>query len=406
MARDTGEGLAAPFRVSLFRRLWTGNIVSNFGWLIQSVGAAWLMTDLAGTADWVALVQTALLLPILLFALPAGVFADVGDRRIVCMAGLATMLLASLTLGIFTWLGLTGPITLLALTFALGAGSALANAPFQTIVREVVPKPAMAAAVTLNAISFNLARSVGPALGGVLVATIGAEAAFLTNALCYLPLLLVMASWKRPRVTMAIRGRMRRALGDGIRFARQSAAIRSVLAYCAVFSFCASSIQGLLPLIARDRLDGDAVTFGLLLGAFGLGAMGGAFLVHPARHRFGTGAVVTWLGLQLAFSTLVIAWSSNLALLTIALALSGTAWLGSFSSFNIAVQQASAAGLEARQLAIYQTIVFGAMAAGSWIWGEIAHLFGLTGSLATSGLVLLAGAGLAVRLVRTLAIRT
>ncbi|HEX2529235.1 MAG TPA: MFS transporter, partial [Geminicoccus sp.] len=374
MNRDTGEGLSAPLAVPLFRRLWLGNMVTNFGWLIQSVGAAWLMTELVGTPDWVGLVQTALLLPILLFALPAGVFADVGDRRLVCMVGQATMLVAALTLGTLTWLGLTGPITLLALTFALGAGSALANAPFQTIVREVVPRPAMAAAVTLNAISFNMARSVGPAVGGVLVASIGSEAAFLTNALCYLPLLLVLLAWKRPPVRMAIRGRMGRALGDGIRFAKESDAIRAVLAYCAIFSFCASSIQGLLPLVARDRLDGDAVTFGLLLGAFGVGAMGGAFLVHPARRRFGTGPVVTWLGLQLALSTLVVAWSSNLVLLSLALALAGTAWLGSFSSFNIAVQHASAAGLEARQLAIYQTIVFGSMAAGSWIWGEVAHL--------------------------------
>jgi MFS family permease len=400
--RDTGEGLAAPLAVPLFRRLWLGNMVSNFGWLIQSVGAAWLMTELVGTADWVGLVQTALLLPILLFALPAGVLADVGDRRLVCMVGQATMLAAALVLGVLTLSGLTGPLTLLALTFALGAGSALANSPFQTIVREVVPRPAMAAAVTLNAISFNMARSVGPAVGGVLVASIGAQAAFLTNAFCYLPLLLVLAAWKRPPVRTAIRGRMGRALGDGIRFAKESDAIRGVLAYCAIFSFCAASIQGLLPLVARDRLEGDAVTFGLLLGAFGVGAMGGAFLVHPSRRRFGTGPVVTWLGLQLALSTLVIAWSSNLVVLAVALALAGIAWLGSFSSFNIAVQQASAAGLEARQLAIYQTIVFGSMAAGSWIWGEIAHLFDVASALAVSGAILLTGSWWAYRLVRIL----
>src|SRR5699024_2913916 len=128
-----------------------------------------------------------------------------------------------------------------------------------------------------------------------------------------------------------VRGRMGRAFGDGLRFARENEKIRAVLLYCAVFSLCASSIQGLLPLIARDRLGGDAVTFGLLLGAFGIGAMGGAFLVHPARRRLGTGPVVTWLGLQLALSTLVIAFTPSLPVLAIALALAGVAWLGSFS---------------------------------------------------------------------------
>ncbi|WP_035486447.1 MFS transporter, partial [Geminicoccus roseus] len=403
MIKDTGEGLGAPLGVPLFRRLWAGNTVSNLGWLIQSVAAAWLMTELVGTADWVALVQSALLLPMLLFALPAGVLADVGDRRVVCMVGQGTMFVAAALLGICTWLDMTGPILLLAFTFVLGAGSAFANTPFQTIVREVVPLPAIAAAVTLNAISFNLARSVGPALGGILVASVGAEAAFLTNALCYLPLLLVLAFWKRPTARVALRGKMVRALGDGLRFAKDNVKIRAVLAYCAVFSLCASSIQGLLPLVARDRLDGDAVTFGLLLGAFGIGAMGGAFLVHPARRRFGTGPVVTWLGLQLACSTLVIAFSSDLVVLAVALALSGVGWLGSFSSFNIAVQQASASGLEARQLALYQTITFGSMAAGSWLWGEIAHLTAVTTSMAMSGIVLLVGTGLAFRLVRILA---
>lgn len=403
MTKDTGEGLGAPLTVPLFRRLWSGNTISNFGWLIQSVAAAWLMTELVGTADWVALVQTALLLPILLLALPAGVLADVGDRRLVCMIGQGTMFGAALLLGLCTWMDLTDPVLLLAFTFLLGAGSAFANTPFQTIVREVVPRPAMAAAVTLNAISFNLARSVGPALGGLLVASIGAEAAFLTNALCYLPLFLVLAAWKRPPVRTPLRGKMGRALGDGIQFAKKSVKIRAVLAYCAVFSLCASSIQGLLPLVARDRLEGDAVTFGLLLGAFGVGAMGGAFLVHPSRRRFGTGPVVTWLGLQLGLSTLVIAVSSNLAILAVALALAGVAWLGSFSSFNISVQQASPNGLEARQLAIYQTTTFGAMAAGSWLWGEIAHLFGVDTAMAASGIVLLAGLGLAWRLVRILA---
>ena len=402
MADDLGEGLGAPLTVPLFRRLWIGNTITNFGWLIQSVGAAWLMTDLVGTADWVALVQTALLLPILLFALPAGVLADVGDRRIVCIVGQSIMLIAAFVLAVSTWFGLTGPYALLFLTFALGIGSALANSPFQTIIREVVPRPAIAAAVTLNAISFNLARSVGPALGGLLVASIGAQAAFLFNAVCYVPLLVVLVRWQRPHVSVVLRGKMKRAFGDGLRFARTSKAIRSILAYCAVFGLCASSIQGLLPLIARDRLAGDATTLGLLLGAFGIGAMASAFLVHPARRRFGTGPVVTWLGLQFACATLVVGFSGNLAVLALALALAGAGWLGSFSSFNIAVQQASIAGLEARQLAIYQTISFGSMAAGSWIWGELAHLCGIQTSMTVAGCVLLAGTWLAFRLIRTL----
>ena len=385
-------GILSPLRLPLFRTIWAANLVGSIGWLVQGVGAAWLMTSLAGTPDMVALVQTATLVPILLFALLAGALADLWDRRLVLLLAQIWISLASAGLAAITALGLASPAVLLLFTFLIGVGAALNGPAWQAVVREIVPRGELAAAVTLNAIGFNLARAFGPAVGGVVVALLGVEAAFAVNMAAALVLVAVLLAWHRaPSRRDLPPERLHHAIVTGLRYVAETAALRATLVRGAVFGFGASAALALLPLIARDRLGGGPAVYGLLLGAFGIGALAGAFLIHPLRQQRGAEFVVVCLSLAAGLALGVVGLVPSLALaVVLALAVAGTAWLGSFSTFNISMQMSAAFWVQARVLALYQTIVFGSMALGSWAWGVVADATSLEAAhLLAGGLLLL-----------------
>ena len=193
----SGDGVAAPLRHTVFRRIWLASLLSNLGLLIQGVGAAWAMTQMTSSADKVALVQTALMLPIMLISMPAGAIADMYDRRVVALGSLAFALVGATALAVMAWYNLVTPNILLAFCFVVGCGMAMFGPAWQSSVSEQVPAEHLPAAVALNGISYNIARSFGPAIGGVIVATAGAVAAFAANALLYIPLLIVLFLWRR-----------------------------------------------------------------------------------------------------------------------------------------------------------------------------------------------------------------
>ena len=374
-AGDDGRAasILEPLRSARFRALWLATLVSNVGWLVQTVGAAWLMTALVGTPDMVALVQAAVQAPILCFSILAGVAADLVDRRRVLLAAQLFMLVVSLVLAASTAAGVIGPWSLLVSTFLLGSGAALQGPAYQSLVRETVPMGALGAAVTLNGVSFNAARALGPAVGGAVVAWAGAQAAFLLNAVSYLPLILALLRWRRPAQEDDLpRERVAGAVLGAFRYAAETPAIRTVLVRSALFAFAAAAALPLLPLVARDRLAGGAATYGILLGLFGLGAMASAFVIHPLRERHGAEPVSRALALLFAGGLLLLALGSGWPAITLALLACGAAWIGSFAAFNIAVQTSSAFWVQSRTFALYQTVMFGAMALGSWVWGLLA----------------------------------
>src|SRR2546429_5593161 len=225
------DGIAAPLRHAVFRRIWFASLVSNLGILIQGVGAAWAMTQMTSSADKVALVQTALMLPIMLIAMPAGAIADMHDRRIVALISLGIALVGATTLTVLAWFGLVTPNTLLALCFVVGSGMALFGPAWQSSVSEQVPADTLPSAVALNGISYNIARSFGPAIGGIVVATAGAVAAFAANALLYIPLFAVLFLWRRVTEPQRLpRARLNRAIVSGVRYIANSPPIKIVLA--------------------------------------------------------------------------------------------------------------------------------------------------------------------------------
>ena len=237
---------------------------------MQSVGAAWLMTSLAPSADMVALVQAATALPALAFSLAAGAVADICDRRHILLVTQAWMLVVAALLSAVTHFGLMTPTLLLVLTFALGAGAAFNGPAWQASVGELVPRAELPAAVAINSVGFNIARSVGPAISGLIVAAAGAEAAFLFNAISYLAVIVAVLLWKRELPASALpRERLLGAINAGLRYARQTPSLRYALLRALVFGFAASAVWALLPLIAKNDIGGGPLTYGLLLGALG-----------------------------------------------------------------------------------------------------------------------------------------
>ena len=397
-SRPTTPSLFAPLNSPVFRAVWIASLASNFGGLIQAVGASWMMTSI-GTAETVALVQASVTLPIMLLSLPAGALADTLDRRTMMLAAQAFMLAASILLAACAWAGVITPWLLLTFTFLIGCGTALNGPAWQAAVGEMVPKVDLPGAVMLNSMGFNLARSVGPAVGGMIVATAGAAAAFTVNAFSYIGLIFVLLRWKPAAVARALpRESLSVAMGAGLRYAAMSGRVGTVLLRALVFGFAASAVQALLPLVAKHGVDGGPLTFGLLLGAFGAGAVGGAVASTRLRARLSNEMMVRLSCIGFGLATIVVGVSPWLLASMAALAVAGAGWVLALSTFNVTVQLSTPRWVAARMLALYQVAAFGGMALGSWVWGLVAQGNDLLTALCIAGAVQLVCAAIGLLL--------
>lgn len=361
------------------------SLASNFGGLIQSVGAAWMMTSLSASPLLIALVPAATTLPIMLLSLWAGAVADNLDRRKVMIGCQMAMLVVSAALAVTAWAGLITPWLLLAFTFALGCATAINGPAWQASVGDMVPRAILPSAVAMNSMGFNLARSVGPALGGVIVATAGAAAAFLTNAVSYVALLTVLFRW-RPDLPPKLlpRERLDVAMRAGVRYVAMSPKIQLVLLRATVFGIGASAVSALMPLVARDLLGGGALTFGMTSGAFGLGAVIGALSTRRQRARFSIETIVRNAALALALGTAITGASGWLALALLGYLLAGFGWVTALSTFNVSVQMSAPRWVVARAVSLYQMTAFGGMAIGAWLFGWLAEHHGVVEALYAS----------------------
>jgi MFS family permease len=384
------DGVAAPLRHAVFRRIWLASLLSNLGLLIQAVGAAWAMTQMTSSADKVALVQTALMLPVMLISMPAGAIADMYDRRIVSMASLAIALVGATALTVLAWLGLITPTTLLAFCFIVGSGMALFGPAWQSSVSEQVPTETLPSAVALNGISYNIARSFGPAIGGIVVATAGAVAAFAANALLYIPLLVVLFLWRRESEPSRLpRERLNRAIVSGVRYIANSPSIKIVLARTLITGLIGGSVSALMPLVTRDLLHGGAQTYGIMLGAFGMGAVVGALNISEVRKRLGGEAAIRACALSMAGAIAAVALSHERVLTAAALVVAGAAWMLAVALFNIGVQLSAPRWVAGRSLAAFQASISGGIAIGSWGWGWLTDLAGVEAALLVSAALML-----------------
>jgi MFS family permease len=377
-----GSAVWRPLAQPLFRALWLAAVASNIGTWMHNVGADWLMTTLAPSPLMVGLMQTVENAPLFLLALPAGALADIVDRRRLLLYTQGWMLLSAVALGMLTLFGLTTPGILLLLIFLLGLGSAL-NAPaWQAIVSELVPRADLSAAVSLNSVAFNIARAIGPALGGFVVAAIGPWAVFLLNSLSFVGVLTVLYRWHRePIESISPTERIVGAMRAGVRYVRHDPGLRAVLVRTGVFVSCASALWAMLPLVARQQLRLGAFSYGVLLGGLGAGAILGAVILPAMRRRVSINGLIIVGTLVFAGVTVALTTVHIFALLCVVMVFGGVAWMALMSSFNVSVQALVPAWVRARVLAIYLLVFFGGMALGSAWWGLVATHIGISAAL-------------------------
>ncbi len=358
------------------------------------------MTTISDSDDMVALVQAATTLPIMIFSLAAGALADNFDRRNIMLAAQILMMLVSAVLAVFAISGMLSPWMLLAFTFFIGCGTALHNPSWQASMGDLVPREHLPGAVTLNSMSYNLMRSVGPAVGGMIVALAGAAFAVALNAISYVALIHALWRWKPQRPPRSLpREAFGSAISAGLRYIAMSPNLLKVLFRGFLFGLAAVAVLALLPLVARDLVQGGAFTYGIMLGCFGAGAIGGAMLNARVRENWRNETIVRAAFMGFAVSAVLLALSRDLWLSCLVLLPAGACWVLTLSLFNVTVQLSTPRWVVGHALALYQTATFGGMAAGSWLWGLTADAHGADQALIVSGVVLLGGALIGLRFV-------
>ncbi|MFA7554647.1 MAG: MFS transporter [Spongiibacteraceae bacterium] len=380
----------SPLREPVFLRIWSASLLSNFGQLILGVGVAWEMTRLTTSPSMVALVQTAMMLPLMLVALPAGAIADMFDRRKVAMFGLSIAACFGSMLSALAFFELTSPWVLLLFCSLIGSGVALFAPAWQASIGEQVKSAQLPAAIALNTISYNVARSFGPALGGLIVLAAGAQAAFAVNAAGYLPLIFAFFLWKRGNIQSRLPPeKITRAIVSGARYAFHSPPIRTVLIRSFIFGLGSATATALAPLIAKNLLSGDASTYGILLGAGGVGAVAGAVMINTFRDRFGTEKAASMLAILGGLALIGVGFSRSLPLTCFCLFLVGGATMLTIALFNISVQLSAPRWVTARALSLFSSSLTGGIAIGAWFWGNVASHWSLQIAIIASGLFLL-----------------
>jgi MFS family permease len=377
MATPAPVGPWSPLQQPTFRALWLAILVGNIGTWIHDVAAAWVMAETTGSPLMVAAVQSATTLPVVLLAIVAGTLADIVDRRRYLIIAQLWMLLVASTLAVLAHLDMLRPWTLVALTFALGIGAAMAMPAQQATTPELVPRPMLGPAVALGSLSMNIARSIGPALGGLIVAQAGIAWAFAVNALSFLGVVVVLWRWRRSPASSALPPEtFGAALRAGLRYAGQASVLQSVLVKAACFFVFASALTALLPIVVKQELGASAGTYGLLLGCIGVGAIAGAMLLPALRTRFDPDAMVLAATGVYAGCMVALALLRNIPALYVVSLLNGFAWITVLSSLQIAAQTSVPAWVRARALSLYIVVFSAGMAVGSLGWGAVAQAYG------------------------------
>ncbi|HOC46136.1 MAG TPA: MFS transporter [Syntrophorhabdaceae bacterium] len=376
------KNIWSALREPFFRTLWMANVASLVGSWMHETASAWLMTSMTVSPFMVALLQTSMTLPFFLMALPAGALADIIDRRKILLTAQAIMLLAAVILGLFTLTGTVTPVIILVLTFTLAIAAAV-NAPtWQSIIPELISRDHLQSAVTLGSVAFNVARVVGPVLGGVLLALAGPASVFFANALSFTGVIFALFHWKYRQPEQSLPAeRFIGAIRTGVGYVRNVSQVKTVLMRMAVFSFFGSSLWTFLPIIARVWLSLSPSGFGLLMCFFGTGGLLGAVLLPRAGLVLRLKPLANCATLLFAASIAILSFSKLSWLTAIALIVGGAAWLVLISTYNTAILSIVPSWVRGRVMSVFMLVFFGPFATGSALWGFLGSWLGITPTL-------------------------
>jgi MFS family permease len=367
--------------------LWGTNVIAWLGTWFQNTGAGWMMTALAPDPLMVSLVQAATILPVCLLALPAGAIADIVDKRRFLIGTQVWTLFAACLLAAATLLGLVSAWTLLLLTFCIGIGAAMTNPAWSAIVSELVPRKDLVQAVALGGIGFNATRAIGPALAGALLVLGGVEMAFLVYVATIPPLILALLVWRRREPPIhAPREQLLSAMRAGMRFVRNTPAMRAAMWRSAAYSVPAAAPWALLPLVVREQLGLDAGWFGIILGVMGVGGVSAGMLLPLLRARFSRGALVLLATLCSCAGVALLGLARHWAPALLGMALFGLGWVSAYSTLMATAQLVAPPWVRARALAIYQLSYNLTLAAFSFFWGWVGLYLGLSPTLMVAAL--------------------
>lgn len=395
-----GRSTWAPLRLRTYRLVWFAQMAALTGTWMHTVGAQWLLVQQSDGAFLVALVQAATALPMVLLALPAGVLADVVDRRRLLLYALAAQALLAVTLTVVTWTDHATPALLLGLTFLLAAAAALALPAWQALLFDLVPREDIPAVAALNGVNTNVARAVGPAVAGLLISASGAGWVFAANALAFCGVLVVLArltAGPGPG-TPAVPEALLEALSAGTRYVRHSAVVRRALLRTGLFIFPAVGVWALLPVLATGTLGLGATGYGVLLSVLGAGAIVGAFVRRPLEERLPQEALLGWATAAYTASSVVVALTDRWLVAGAALFVTGGSWLVAFAVLSGVIQLALPSWVRARGVSGYLLVVMLGQAAGSAVWGGAADRIGVQGALLAAAVALMVVSALALRL--------
>ncbi len=371
-----------PLRNSTFRRLWLASVIAWLGTWLQNTGAGWLMTTLAPRPLIVAMVQAATIMPVFLLALPGGALADIVDRRIFLIGTQVWTILAAATLAALTLGHAVTAGVLLGLTFAIGIGSALTAPAWSAIVPELVPREDLVQAIALNGIGYNLTRAVGPALAGFLILLGGTSLAFSLYTVSILAVIAALLSWQRgKRFTGLPREHLLSAMRAGVRFVRNTPAIRHAMVRTIAYSLPASAPWALLPLVVREQLHLGAGMYGVILGMMGVGGVTSGMLLPLVRGRLSRNATVVGCSLFSCAGIALLGTANHWALAAFGMLLFGIGWTSAYATIQAAAQLVCPPWVRARALSIYQLAQNGALTVGSFAWGALGGQIGMADAL-------------------------
>lgn len=375
----------SPLRHRAFAVVVMGSLLANLGNTVQSVGASWHLTELGYPADVVALVQTAYNLPIMLLGLPAGAWSDMMDKRRILLLALTGMLTVSVLLAFLVQMGFAGPVAVIGLTALLACGVGCVIPAVASSVNFSVPRKELAAAVALNILGFNVARSFGPALGGAITSLGGASAAFIASALVYGLVIALLLPWRVPMEQNLAARPIMPMIAEGLRFAFHSPQLRAIIVRGLTFTLTGAAAWGVMPLFASQVLGKGSFVYGLLLAALGVGAVLGAGTATWFRGRYSAETIIRASGLVYGAGVVGVALQPGLAATFVLLVLAGAGWVQALSGFAVAGQMWASQAMVGRVSSMISGVTFGGIALGSWLWGHFADAWGIGTAFMVSG---------------------